>query len=93
MDNKEELKKKAGTDDKPEDKGSKTHYDVCIEITTPMTLRYKVWAYDEKGAVFMVENGKVAPYYISKPKILKCNIKSMAVYLSGTINKLFGYMR
>jgi hypothetical protein len=91
---KEELKKKAEEEhNKTENKGSKTHYDVCIEINTPMTIRYKVWAYDERGAAKLVEDGKVLPYYISKPKILKCNIKSLCVYISGTINKLFGWSR
>jgi hypothetical protein len=72
---------------------SKTHYEVVIEFNTPMTAKYKVWAYSEEEAAKIVEDCRISPYYISKPKIVKNSIKSLAVYLSGTINKLLGYTR
>lgn len=72
---------------------SKIHYEVVIEFNTPMTAKYKVWAYSEEEAAKLVEDCKISPYYISKPKIVKNSIKNLCVYLSGTINRLFGYTR
>jgi len=68
-------------------------YDVTIEIVTPMTIRYKVWATSELVAAKLVEDGKVAPYYISKPKIVKQNIRSLYLYISGTMQRLLSYIR
>lgn len=76
-----------------ENRNTKQHYEVIIEITTPLTLKYKVWAYDEQEAAKLVEESRISPYYISKPKLGKNYIRSLAVYISGTINRLLGYTR
>lgn len=71
----------------------KRYYDVVIEVITPITVRYRAFAEDEREAAKMVEDGKVAPSFISKPKIQKNRIKSLVVYTAGTVMKLFSYIR
>jgi hypothetical protein len=67
----------------------KIHYDVVIEILSPTTMKFKVWAETPEEAYKMIETGTVAPVFVSKPKIIRNYIKAASVFLSGTVNKLF----
>jgi len=71
----------------------KKYYDVVIDIVSPITMKYKVLAIDEKEAAKLVEDGKGTLTFVSKPKMHKTRIKSLAVYIAGTVMKLFSYQR
>jgi len=66
----------------------KQYYDVVIEYTSPITVKYKVFAESPKEAAELAESGKVPPTSISKPKLAKQNILNEIVYLYGTVNRL-----
>jgi hypothetical protein len=66
----------------------KAYYDVIVEIITPITIKYRVFAVDEKEAAELVEKGRVSPVFVSKPKIAPNRIRSIAVYIAGTVMKL-----
>lgn len=71
----------------------KTCFDVKVEVISPITVRYRIWAFDAKEAAEEVKKGRALPVFISKPIIHKDRIKSLVVYLAGTINKLFSFER
>jgi len=72
----------------------KSYYDVVIEIVSPITIKYRVYAEDAKQAVEIVEKGRAnAPIFISKPKIHPNKLRSVIVYLAGTVMKLFSYSK
>lgn len=71
----------------------KKYYDVVIEINSPITMKYKVLAFDEKEAAKIVEEGKGTLTFVSKPKMHKTRIKSLIVYTAGTVMRLFSYQR
>jgi len=71
----------------------KVCFDVKVEVISPITVRYRVWAFDAKEAAEEVKKGRARPVFISKPIIHKERIKSLVVYLAGTVNKLFSFER
>jgi len=66
----------------------KVCYDVKIDVITPITVKYRVWAYSPEEAAELVQKGRAAPNFISKPIIKPNAVKSLMVYLAGTVNKL-----
>jgi len=84
---KPKMKKEAQTE-KPK---QKVCYDVKMEVMSPITVHFRVWAFDPKEAVEAVKKGRVLPSFISKPIIHNDRIRSLAVYLAGTINKVFSF--
>ena len=72
----------------------KQYYDVIIEITSPITIKYRVYAEDAKQAAELVEKGRVSsPSFVSKPKIQLGKIHNLVVYLAGSVMKLFSWKR
>ena len=72
----------------------KQYYDVVIEITSPITIKYRVFAEDAKQAAELVEKGWVSsPSFVSKPKIQLSRIHNLTVYLAGSVMKLFSWKR
>ena len=72
-------------DKKPE----KKYYDVVIELVSPITVKYRVLSESPQEAAKMAESGKLPPTFISKPRIEKQRIKTLMVYLAGTVMKVF----
>ncbi len=83
------IEKKKREEPKKEPEKKKAYFDVVVEIVTPITIKYRVFAYDAKEAASIAENGRVPPVFISKPKIVPKRIRSLAVYMAGTVMKLF----
>jgi hypothetical protein len=63
-------------------------YDVKIETITPITVKYRIWACSPEEAAELVQKGRATPNFISKPIIRTNTIKTLVVYLAGTVNKL-----
>jgi len=63
-------------------------FDVKVEVITPITVKYRIWAYSPEEAAEMVQKGRATPNFISKPIIKPNAIKSLVVFLAGTVNKL-----
>lgn len=66
----------------------KVCYDIKVEVITPITVKYRIWAYSPEEAAELVQKGRASPNFISKPIIKPNAIKSLVVYLAGTVNKL-----
>jgi len=63
-------------------------YDVTIQVITPITVRYRVWAETPEEAAEIIQKGRATANFISKPIIRPKTIRSLFVSLAGTLSKL-----
>ena len=81
-----EKKKK---EEKPKEIPKKKIYTVSVDAVVPIQAKYSVWAFNEKEAAEIVKKGMGTLQSISKPTIVVKYMTNIAVYISGTINKIF----
>ena len=81
-----EKKKK---EEKPKEIPKKKHYTVSVDAIVPIQAKYSVWAFNEKEAAELIKKGLGSLQSMSKPPIVMKYMTEIAVYIGGTINKIF----
>lgn len=67
----------------------KVFYEIVVETVVPIKVKYRVWAETPHQAAEMVKKGRVPVYTMPKIMVRLEKIKSLVVFLAGTVNKVF----